>query len=78
MRTKVKAPTTSTDEGIMFVVLRLNEKIAYIDPVSNKPGTVKLGGCRGYLPVFGTIEEAEKASCAGRFQIFAIKEVKES
>jgi len=59
-------------EQILYVVLRLNTTVEYIDPMTRKTEYTKLGGCVGFMPVYATLEEAE--SIAGdKYQILPIK-----
>lgn len=59
-------------EDILYVVLKLNTRVIYNDPMTGEDKTVELGECAGYLPVFNTIEEAELHSGDGKYEIMKI------
>lgn len=72
-------PTENTAESgnkskpLLYAVLKLSTEIEYTNPFTKEQVTCKLGGFAGYIPVFSTIEEAEKSSQGGKYQIIAIQ-----
>lgn len=58
--------------NILYAVLKLNRSVTYTDIVTKEERKVMIQGIAGYIPCFGTIEEAEEASCGGKFQIVEI------
>ena len=55
-------------EPVLYAVLKLLTLVE-VDDVSGLTHKVKITGAEGYIPVFKTIEEAEKAACNGKYQI---------
>lgn len=53
--------------------MRLNEDITFTDPQTLKERTEKLNGIAGFIPCYETIEEAQEASCDGKYEIVLIK-----
>ena len=64
-------------EEIFYAVMKLNTDIEYINPFSGTREDVKLGGLAGYIPVFNSLEEATESSQDGKYQILAIKSLKQ-
>jgi len=58
---------------IFYAVMRLNEDITFTDPQTLKERTEKLNGIAGFIPCYETIEEAQEASCDGKYEIVLIK-----
>lgn len=65
-------PSNST-KPVLYAVLKLSTEIEYTNPFTQEQVTCKLGGFAGYIPVFATIEEAEKSAQDGKYQIIAIQ-----
>jgi hypothetical protein len=65
-------PSNST-KPVLYAVLKLSTEIEYTNPFTQGQVTCKLGGFAGYIPVFSTIEEAEKSAQDGKYQIIAIQ-----
>jgi len=61
------------NKSSLYAVMRLNSKVEVINPFTKLNEEVSLGGCAGYIPVFDSIEEAEKCTCNGKYQILEIK-----
>jgi hypothetical protein len=58
---------------VLYAVLKLSQDITYTDPFTGQERKEKLQGIAGFIPCYETIEEAEEASCDGKFQIMLIK-----
>ena len=56
----------------LFGVAKLLTKISYVEPISKKEINIKLEGCAGYIPIFETIEEAQKHTCNGKYKIMLL------
>lgn len=52
------------------MVMKLSTKVVISYPNNDEIQT--LSGCAGYVPVYDNIEDAEKESCDGKYQIIAI------
>jgi len=57
----------------LFAVMKLSTEIEYKNPFTQEQITCKLGGLAGYIPVFSTIEEAEKSAENGKYEIISIE-----
>ena len=57
---------------MLYAVLRLNTDIEVTNPFTGKREDIKVGGIAGYIPVFNTVEEAQKSSQDGKYSIVAI------
>ena len=67
--------TTSADieaNPMLYAVLKLNTDIEVTNPFTGKREDIKVGGIAGYIPVFNTVEEAQKSSQDGKYSIVAI------
>ena len=62
-------------DEVYYAVLRLNSTISLINPITGKREEEKLNGVAGYIPCYATYEEAEEASCDGKYSIMKIKQV---
>lgn len=75
MRTKKKAnepiKVSNADEPMLYAVLKLLTLVEVKD-VSGLIHKVKITGAEGYIPVFKTMEEANEASCDGKYQIMLL------
>lgn len=60
---------------VLYAVFKLCQGITYTDPFTREKRKEKIQGLAGYIPCFETIEEAEEASCDGKFEIVEIKRV---
>ena len=61
------------DYTVLYAVLKLSQDIIYTDPFTGEEHKEKIQGITGFIPCYATYEEAEEASCDGKFQIFPIK-----
>jgi hypothetical protein len=59
----------------LYAVLKLSQDITYTDPFTREERKDKIQGIAGFIPCYATYEEAEEASCDGKFQIMPIKPV---
>lgn len=57
----------------LYMVMRLNTLVDYLDPRTGKRITTKLEGLAGFVPVFKTREEAEEDACNGKYEIVEIE-----
>ena len=57
----------------LYMVMRLNTHIDYLDYLTGKRITTKLEGLAGFVPVFETREEAEEDACNGKYEIVEIE-----
>lgn len=57
----------------LYMVMRLNTQVDYLDPRTGKRITTKLEGLAGFVPVFETREEAEEDACNGKYEIVEIE-----
>lgn len=58
---------------VLYAVLKLSQDITYTDPFTREERKEKIQGIAGFIPCYESYEEAEEASCDGKFQIMAIK-----
>ena len=75
---KKQKQSDSTDTAIdgytvLYAVLKLSQDITYTDPFTREERKEKIQGIAGFIPCYATYEEAEEASCDGKFQIVPIK-----
>ena len=68
-----EAENGNKSKPILYAVLKLSTEIEFTNPFTQEQVTCKLGGFSGYIPVFATIEEAEKSAQDGKYQIIAIQ-----
>ena len=64
---------TTESKQTLYMVMRLNTQVDYLDPRTGKRITTKLEGLAGFVPVFGTREEAEEDACNGKYEIVEIE-----
>jgi len=62
------------DDKVMYLVMKLLQYVTCTSSLTNKQEDIKLNNCAGYLPVFKTLEEAEKYASNGKYKILAISE----
>ena len=60
-------------KNIKYLVMKLQSEVEAINPYTGETQSVKLSGCAGYVPVFDNIEDAEEASCNGKYKIMHIR-----
>ena len=58
---------------ILYAVMRLSTNIIFTD-LNGKERSEKIQGIAGFIPCYEKLEDAEAASCEGKFQIVLIKE----
>jgi butyrate kinase len=57
----------------LYAVMSLCKDLVYTDQFTKKENILKITGVAGFIACYETIEEAEKASCNGKFKIMIIK-----
>ena len=76
MKTKKKIDeplkTVVVDNPLLYAVLKLQTVVQIDDLLSGLTHEVKVVGAEGYIPVYKTMEEAEKSACDGKYRIVSM------
>jgi len=59
--------------NVLYAVLKMQESVVFTHPITQVEHSQKISGIAGFIPCFSTIEEAEDASCDGKYQILKFK-----
>jgi len=60
-----------TGDKILYVVFKLL-KYVDVEDITGATTQIKINGVEGFIPVYGTEEEAIEEACDGKYQIYAM------